>query len=74
MLCSGADAKMDLEIKVQAIMSLLEPNYILAQTDTAETMRRLLFAGAVLVAEADKGVSNQEMAVLKRFFFARASL
>ncbi|MEZ5547529.1 MAG: M48 family metallopeptidase [Pseudomonadales bacterium] len=68
MLRSGQQAKTDLEIKVQAIMSLMEPNYIEARTDTAETMRRLLFAGAVLVADAQAGISQEEMKVLKRFF------
>ena len=47
---------------------MMEPNYIEARTDTAETMRRLLFAGAVLVADAQAGISQEEMKVLKRFF------
>ncbi len=68
MLRSGASGKMELEMKVQGVMSLMEPSYMDARTDTAETMRRLLFAGAVAVADARDGISEGELSVLKSFF------
>lgn len=74
MLRSGDAGKMDLEVKVQGIMSLMEPSYIDARTDTAEIMRRLLFAGAVAVADALDGVSESELSVLRQFFGDRFSV
>lgn len=68
MLRAGEQDRVKLEVGVQRLMSLMEPSYIDARTDTAETMRRLLFAGAVLVADAQGGISEEEMAVLKKFF------
>ncbi len=68
MLRSGESGKMELEMKVQGVMSLMEPSYMDARTDTAETMRRLLFAGAVAVADARDGISEGELSVLKGFF------
>lgn len=68
MLRSDALSKVDLEHKVQAVMGLMEPNYIEARTDTAETMRRLLFSGAIAVADACNGISDEEKAVLQSLF------
>lgn len=61
-------AKDELEIKVQDLMSLMEPNYIEAHTDTAKSMRRLFIAGAIAVADARNGISEQEQMVLQGFF------
>ncbi len=68
MLRDGDAGKVELEMKVQGIMSLMEPNYMDARTETAETMRRLLFAGAVAVADELDGISENELSVLKSFF------
>ena len=57
-----------LEIKVQDVMSLMEPNYIEAHTDTAKSMRRLFIAGAISVADARDGISEQEKTVMQGFF------
>lgn len=68
MLRSDRLSKVDLEHQVQEVMGLMEPSYIEARTDTAETMRRLLFSGAIAVADARNGISDEELAVLQGFF------
>ena len=57
-----------LEADVQTLMSLMEPSYLESKTDVAESMRRLLFSGAVSVADASEGISHQEIAVFEKFF------
>ena len=57
-----------LEVGVQRLMSLMEPSYLEARTDTASAMRRLLFAGAIAVANADKGISEIEVELFEKFF------
>lgn len=64
----GATSKADLEVGVQAVLSLMEPSYLQAKTDTAEAMRRLLFAGLISVADASGGISEQELEVFATFF------
>ncbi len=61
---SGAD----LDVAVQGLMSLMEPSYLEGRTEAAEAMRRLLFAGAIAVADASDGISEEEIAVFEKFF------
>lgn len=58
----------ELEIQVQGLMNLMEPAYLEGRTDDAETMRRLLFAGAVAVARADGSISEEEVRAFEDFF------
>ncbi len=58
----------DLEVGVQRLMSLMEPNYMEGRTEIAESMRRLLFSGALMVANADGNISEEEIAVFEKFF------
>ena len=67
-LAGGTQSKDDLEVAVQGVMSLMEPSYLDGRTDTAENMRRLLFAGALVVANADGNISEEEVAVFEKFF------
>lgn len=68
-LYSGGISKMDLEVGVQSVLSLMEPSYLDAKTDAAETMRRLLFAGLITVADASEdGISTDELDVFAQFF------
>ena len=60
--------KRELEIKVQDVMRLMEPDYLQAKTNTSKSMRRLFVAGAIAVANAHDGISNAEKEVLKSFF------
>lgn len=57
-----------LEVGVQRLMSLMEPSYLEARTDTANAMRRLLFSSAIAVANADKGISDSEIELFEKFF------
>ena len=65
---STATSKEDMEVRVQGVLSLMEPSYLEAKTDTAERMRRLLFAGLIAVADAHKGISKEELEVFAKFF------
>ena len=67
-LYGGKQSKTDLEVGVQAVLSLMEPSYLEAKTDTAEAMRRLLFAGLITVADASNGISDKELEVFAKFF------
>lgn len=67
-LAGGTMSKADLEAAVMGVMSLMEPNYLDGRTDTAENMRRLLFAAALVVANADGKISDDEIAVFEKFF------
>ncbi|RBP49777.1 M48 family metallopeptidase [Arenicella xantha] len=67
-LYGGKDSRESLEVGVQAILSLMEPSYLEAKTDTAESMRRLLFAGLIAVADAKDDISAEELGVFERFF------
>ena len=46
----------------------MEPSYLEAKTDTAESMRRLLFAGLIAVADAHGGISSEELDIFAKFF------
>jgi len=47
----------------------MEPSYLEAKTDTAEMMRRLLFAGLIAVADASEdGITQPELDVFAKFF------
>lgn len=67
-LAGGTQSRHDLEVAVQGVMSLMEPSYLDGRTDTAENMRRLLFAGALVVANADGTISEEEVAIFEKFF------
>ena len=58
----------ELDMGVEGLMSLMEPSYIEGKTDAAEAMRRLLFAGAISVADASHGISDEERQVFEEFF------
>ena len=58
----------DLEAGVRELMGLMEPSYLEGRTKASEAMRRLLFAGAVLVGNADGAMAAEEVEVFERFF------
>ena len=53
-------------------MTIMEPSYLEGRTDTAENMRRLLFAAALSVANANGKISDKEIAVFEKFFGKRS--
>ena len=67
-LYGGKGSQEQLEVGVQSVLSLMEPSYLEAKTDTAESMRRLLFSGLIAVADAVDGISTEELEVFAKFF------
>lgn len=59
--------KTELEMGIQGIMGLMEPDYLQGQTDVGKIMRLLFIAGAIAVANARDGISEQEKSVVKEF-------
>ena len=57
-----------LEVRVQQLMGLMEPDYMKGKTEVAEAMRRLLFAGAIAVAAVSGDISKKEIEVFEKFF------
>ena len=67
LVTTGGTPRATLEAEVQELMTLMDPSYLTARTDTAETMRRLLFAGGVAIATAGGGtVTPEAIAALER--------
>jgi hypothetical protein len=58
----------DLEVGVHGLMSLMEPSYLDSRTDTASAMQRCLYAGAIVVADADNEITSEEIKVFEKFF------
>ncbi|MGE0623929.1 MAG: M48 family metallopeptidase [Pseudomonadales bacterium] len=71
-LAGGKLSRAELEHGVTGLMSLMEPSYLDGRTETAEAMRRLLFAGALVLANADGHVSEEEIHVFEQFFGNRS--
>ena len=67
MLSGGVDAD-ELDLGIESLMSLMEPSYLEGKTEIAETMRRLLFAAAIAVADASDGISDEERKIFEDFF------
>lgn len=61
------NAKADLELGVQGLMGVMEPDYLLGKTDTAKVVRLLFMAGAVAIANARDDISEEEEKLLKEF-------
>ena len=68
LMTEGGSTQEHLEVGVQRLLSLMEPSYLEARTDTASAMRRLLFSGAIAVANADNGIGESEIRVFEKFF------
>ncbi len=68
LVTDGGPPAAELEANVTTLMSLMEPSYLESKTDAAEAMRRLLFAGAITVADASGGISEREIAAFEQFF------
>lgn len=63
----GGSSTAELEVAVQRLMALMEPNYLEGKTDTAEAMRRLFFAAALVIADVSGGISPAEIKVFEEF-------
>ena len=62
----GDDAA--LEAGVRSLMSVMEPGYLKERSEEAEIMRRLLFAAAIAVIDADGQITEQETEIFEQFF------
>jgi Zn-dependent protease with chaperone function len=58
----------EVEAGVESLMSLMLPSYLEEKSEAAEAMRRLLFAGAVLIASATGGLSEGEIERIEELF------
>lgn len=68
LFAGGASPDAALEAEVGEWMQLMEPSYLQEQSDIAELMRRLLMAGALLIASANGEVAPEEQTVLETYF------
>lgn len=68
MQADGKSSADELEQQVQSLLGLMEANYLDGRTPAHEAMRRLLFAGAITVANASGGISDAEIAIFEKFF------
>lgn len=57
----------ELEQAIQELMGLMDPSYLHDRSETGEAMRRLLFAGGVMVAAADGVITDEERRALEGF-------
>ncbi|MBU56433.1 MAG: hypothetical protein CL392_07895 [Acidiferrobacteraceae bacterium] len=73
MATTGMD-KPTLEDQVHQIMSLMEPDYLQAKTDSSRAMRDLFLGAAVVIANAYEGISKKERDTLKRYLGEAYSL
>ena len=67
LMLEGGMGKAKLELGVQDMMGIMEPDYLQGRTEVAKKMRLLFIAGAVAVANAREGISDQEKAILNKF-------
>jgi hypothetical protein len=74
LMLNGGIEKAELEIGVQGMMGLMEPNYLEGRTEAAKIMRQLFIAGAIAVANARDGIGEKEKSVLKEFMGEAFSL
>ena len=68
LLRPGGQSLAELEAKVEPLMSLMKPSYLQEDSHESETMRRVLFAGAIAVADAVAGISTEEIKAIESFF------
>jgi hypothetical protein len=55
-----------LEAQIHELMALMDPSYLHEQSEAAEAMRRLLLAGAILIASASSASSAKALKELER--------
>ena len=61
----GGTSVAELEAEVHELMTLMDPSYLAAKTDVAEAMRRLVFAGGILIAAAGGDIAAPELKALE---------
>ena len=66
-MLEGGASRAELEAQVQAVMSIMDPGYLKESSEQAALMRRLLLAGAMIVADVSDGISDQEVEAIEEF-------
>jgi tellurite resistance protein len=66
LVVDGGTPAAELETEVHELMTLMDPSYLQAKTDVAEAMRRLVFAGGILIAAASGEISTPELEALEQ--------
>jgi len=64
-MTEGGASVDELEAQIQDLMDLMDPGYLQDRSEEAEAMRRLLFAGGVLLSAADGRVSKETLDALE---------
>lgn len=64
LIAPGGTPRGDLEAEVDELIQLMDPSYLKEHSEPAEAMRRLLFAGAVLIAAASGEINEEELKAL----------
>ncbi len=65
---TGGTKKAELELGIEGLMALMEPSYLEAKTDSAKAMRHCLFAGSLLIANANGHISDYEISAFEKLF------
>ncbi len=68
LMTDNGNSTENLEVGVHRLMSLMEPSYLDSRTDTANAMRRSLYAGSIAVADADNEITKAEIKIFEQFF------
>jgi hypothetical protein len=67
LIVEGGMPRAELEAEVDELVRLMDPSYLHEPSEAAEAMRRLLFAGAVMIAGAEGEISKEAIAALEGF-------
>jgi hypothetical protein len=65
LITPGGLARAELEAETDELIRLMEPSYLQERSEAAEAMRRLLFAGGVLIAASRGKVSKEALKALE---------
>lgn len=68
LLHDGGYSVAELEAHVEPLMGLMKQSYLEEKTPEAEVMRRVLFAGAIVIADTCDGISAEEKKVIESYF------
>jgi hypothetical protein len=66
LMVPGGIPRAGMEAQVHDLMGVMMPSYLKEKSDAAESMRRLLFAGGVLIASTGAAIDTQAVAALER--------
>lgn len=66
LMVPGGLARSALEAQIQDLMALMDPSYLTEHSESAEAMRRLLLAGAILIASVSSTTNADALKELER--------